>query len=153
MLKENEKIFEAYKQVIVNEMYTDNIKGVPKKAMVLFGKLQQDFEVKDLGFKKMNIGKVGVTTSALSKKQRAEVLKRTGVKTSKAELQKLIKMTQDQWNDIQKQAHMAKYGEEPSFGSYKTSGVGDEKYDENYKKQLRTLAHMQTYFKSALEAM
>jgi hypothetical protein len=153
MLTENEKIFEAYKKVILTEKYTDNIKGVPKKALDLFKTLQTSFDVKDLGFKKMNISKVGVTTSALDKKQKATILSRLGVKTNKAELQKMIKMTQQQWGDIQKQAHMKKYGEEPSFGSYKTSGVGDENYDENYKKQLRTLAHMQTHFKSALEAM
>lgn len=137
----------------INESYTNDIKGVPKKAMSLFTQLQRSVKTKDLGFGKFNVDKVGITTSALDKKQRIAVLKSLGVKTSKAELQKLIKMTQDKWKEIQTQAHMDKYGEKPSFGSYKVSGVGDSAYDANYKKQLRTLAHMTTHFKSALEAM
>jgi alpha-ketoglutarate-dependent taurine dioxygenase len=57
MLNENDKIFEAYQQVMVNEMYTDKIKGVPKKAMDLFKNLQTNFDTKEMGFKKLNVGK------------------------------------------------------------------------------------------------
>jgi hypothetical protein len=63
MLNENDKIFEAYQQVMVNEMYTDKIKGVSKKAMDLFKNLQTSFDTKEMGFKKLNVGKVGITTS------------------------------------------------------------------------------------------
>jgi hypothetical protein len=153
MLNENDKIFEAYQQVMVNEMYTDKIKGVSKKAMDLFKNLQTSFDTKEMGFKKLNINKVGITTSALDKKQKGAIIKKLGVNTSKAELQQLIKMTEKLWGDTQMKAHMDKYGEKPSFGSYKVSGIGDSAYNDNYKKQLRTLAHMTTHFKSALEAM
>jgi hypothetical protein len=90
---------------------------------------------------------------ALDKKQKGAIIKKLGVNTSKAELQQLIKMTEKLWGDTQMKAHMDKYGEKPSFGSYKVSGIGDSAYNDNYKKQLRTLAHMTTHFKSALEAM
>jgi hypothetical protein len=59
-------------------------------------------------------------------------------------------MVQKKWNELQKETHMETYGVEPEFGSYKVSGIGDDKYPEKYKTQLRTLAHMETAFRSAL---
>ena len=155
MLRENEKIFEAYKQVILESTYTDKIKGVPKNAFDFFKKYKKDFGTKELGLKGFNISKVSVSTSALSDKQRAMIVQKImgdkfDHKRQSKELEKLISIVKNKWSEIQKAAHMEKYGEEPGFGSYRVSGIGDDKYSENYKKQLRTLAHMETIFKSAL---
>jgi hypothetical protein len=125
------------------------IKGVPKKAMDLFKNLQTSFDTKKWDSKNR---KVGITTSALDKKQKGEISRNLELNQVKPNF-KAIKMTEKLWGDTQMKAHMDKYGEKPSFGSYKVSGIGDSAYNDNYKKQLRTLAHMTTHFKSALEAM
>ena len=141
-----------FKNYLTESTYTNKIDGIPKKAFDYFRKYQQEFSVKELGFKKLNLSKVGVGTSALSKRQRATLVDKFGFKHDQQsrELKKLIPMLKAKWNDIQKQAHMETYGEEPSFGSYKVSGIGDSTYPSMYKTQLRTLAHMETAFKNAL---
>ena len=138
-----------------SDSYTDKIAGVPKNAFDFFNKYKKEFSTKELGLKGFNVSKVSIGTSALSDKQRAQVASKImgdkfdHVKQTK-ELEKLIKIVKDKWSEIQTKAHMEKYGEKPSFGSYKVSGVGDSSYSDTFKKQLRTLAHMQTSFKNAL---
>ena len=138
-----------------SDSYTDKISGIPKSAFDDFKKYQKQLDIKALGFKGFNISKASVSAPALSDKQRAMMLKQlmgdgfNHLKQSKA-LEKLIPELKKKWSEIQKQAHMETYGEQPSFGSYKVSGVGDSSYSDKYKKQLRTLAHMETAFKYAL---
>jgi hypothetical protein len=135
--------------------YTDKVQGIPKSAFDDFKKYQKALDIKALGFKGFNISKASVSAPALSDKQRAMMLKQLmgdgfdHLKQSKA-LEKIIPELKKKWSEVQKQAHMETYGEQPSFGSYKVSGVGDSSYSEKHKKQLRTLAHMETAFKYAL---
>jgi hypothetical protein len=141
--------------LIESSNYTEKIKGVPKNAFDFFKKYQKQFDIKSMGFKGFNMSRATVSAPALSDKQRATMLKQLmgdkfdHMKQSK-ELEKLIPMLKAKWSDVQKQAHMETYGEQPSFGSYKVSGIGDSKYSESYKKELRTLAHMETLFKYAI---
>jgi hypothetical protein len=141
-----------FKRYLVESVYTNKIQGIPKNAFDYFNKYQKEFDVKDLGFKKFNISKVTVSTSALSTKQRSTLVDKFGFNNDKQikELKKLIPLIKNKWSEIQKMAHMETYGEEPKFGSYKVSGIGDSNYSNEYKAQLRTLAHMETIFKSAL---
>lgn len=136
----------------LNESYTNKIQGIPKNAFDYFNMYKKEFDVKELGFKKLNVSKVSVGSSFLGDKQLATVANQFGVDHNKMirDLKKLIPMVQNKWNEVQKQAHMETYGKEPSFGDYKVSGIGDSSYPDKYKKELRTLAHMETAFKSAL---
>lgn len=134
--------------------YADKIPGISKKAFDLFKQYRTEIDIKKLGFKGFNVSKATVGLSSLSDKQRATMLKhlmgdKNHAKTAR-ELEKIIPAVKKKWAEIQKQAHMELYGEEPGFGSYRVSGIGDSGYDEKYKKQLRTLAHMETEFKYAL---
>lgn len=134
--------------------YSDSIPGISKRALSLFKKYSTTVDIKKLGFKGFNVNKASITMSSLNDKQRATMLKylmgNKGHDKIARELEKIIPSLKKKWKEIQKQAHMDLYGEEPTFGSYKVSGIGDSNYDEKYKKQLRTLAHMETAFKYAV---
>jgi len=140
------------KKYLVESVYTNKIQGIPKDAFDYFNKYQKEFDVKDLGFKKFNISKVTVSTSALNTRQRSTLIDKFGFNNDKQikELKKFIPLINKKWSEIQKMAHMETYGEEPNFGSYKVSGIGDSNYSKEYKTQLRTLAHMESIFKNAL---
>lgn len=146
---------ESLSEAGLPSQYTNKIKGIPSKAFDWFMKYQTQFDKKDFGFKKLNISKVSVNTSALTDKQRGRVVAKLGFKNHKSQasaLEKIIASAREKWSDIQTLAHMETYGEKPGFGSYKVSGIGDNKYSDTHKKQLRTLAHMETIFKSARDA-
>ena len=134
--------------------YADDIPGISKKAFDLFKTYSTTVDIKELGFKKFNVNKASITMSSLDDKQRAIMLKHLmgneGHAKIARELEKIIPTLKKKWKEIQRQAHLDFYGEEPTFGSYKVSGVGDSGYSEKYKKQLRTLAHMETAFKYAI---
>ena len=146
----NEELIEAK----LPSQYTNKIKGIDAKAFDWFMKYQTEFDKKEFGFPKLNISKVSVNTSALSDKQRSRIVDKLGFDHRKqaAELNKIIPKLKQKWNEIQEIAHMKTYNEKPGFGSYKISGIGDDKYPDEFKKQLRTLAHMETLFKSAFSA-
>jgi hypothetical protein len=147
----------TYQQILkeakLPSQYTNKIPGIPAKAFDWFMQYQQQFSTKEMNFKKLNVDKVSVNSSFLSAKQRGQIADKLGMNHKKMvrELEKLIPALRDKWSEIQNAAHNEVYGEDPDFGSYKVSGIGDNKYSDTHKKQLRTLAHMETAFKNALE--
>jgi hypothetical protein len=159
-VKAEAAIFGLWESAPLNEaalpsQYANKIKGIPSKAFDWFMKYQTQFDKKDFGFKKLNISKVSVNTSALTDKQRGRIVAKLGFKNHKSQasaLEKIIASAREKWSDIQTLAHMETYGEKPGFGSYKVSGIGDNKYSDIHKKQLRTLAHMENVFKNARDA-
>jgi hypothetical protein len=137
---------------LTEDSYTNKIEGVPKNAFDYFKMYQKDFDVKDLAFKKLNVSKVSINSPFLDDKQLSKIASKFDVDHAKQamELKRLIPILDKKWNEIQMKAHVETYGEKPTFGSYKVSGIGDSNYSEEDKKQLRTLAHMKAVFVNAL---
>lgn len=147
------EMYDSLGEASLPSQYTNKIKGIPSKAFDWFMKYRMEFSTKDFGFKKLNLSKVSVNTSALTDRQRGRIVAKLGFKNHKSQansLEKLISSAREKWSDIQTIAHVETYGEKPGFGAYKVSGIGDNKYSDIHKKELRTLAHMESLFKSAL---